>query len=83
MDIITIILLIIVLAVLIIVLIKLSNIKSEAPVDPSLKIESMIKGEFLTFQTNLQKSLQETRKEVSASKDMMSKQSIETLKTIR
>lgn len=83
MDLITVALLITVLVVLILILRRISDQKTVEMEDPSVKIESMMRKEFMEFQANLQKGLQDTRKEVSQSKDVISKQSIETLKTIR
>ena len=62
------------------VIVLLIRGKSE---DVSSKIDASLKEQFLSFQTNIHNELNNTRKEVSDSKDFLSKHTVKTIETMK
>ncbi|MCK4942268.1 MAG: DNA recombination protein RmuC [Candidatus Aminicenantes bacterium] len=68
--------------IIVIVLIIISLLKKNVT-STSEKINTLLKEQFLDFQTRIHNELNTTRQEVSQSKDIISKNTIKTLETIK
>ncbi|MCK9554803.1 DNA recombination protein RmuC [bacterium] len=77
------ILLILVLTILaIIIALSVFMLKKTAN-DPLLKVDSFLKDNFLSFQSNINKELNQTRSEISRSKDLISEHTLKTVDSIK